>query len=147
MQQGDVFIFQTVDGGEVNIEDGLVQMSGGLSTAAYLSLFGGNEDDDGSKTDKTFTWWGNIDESQPEMQYRSETQHLVNTLFATTGNLRRIEDAAKRDLAWFVSGGVASFVDAVASLPSIGRLDLAVRIEARGEEYEFTFVANWRASP
>ena len=46
-QQGDVLLFQTVDDGEINIENGVVEMSGGLETAAYLSLYGGNEDDDG----------------------------------------------------------------------------------------------------
>ena len=47
VQQGDVLLFQTIDDGNVEVINGIITMSGGLDTAAYLSLFGGNEEDDG----------------------------------------------------------------------------------------------------
>lgn len=145
MQQGDVLLFQTDDDGEITVENGLVEMSGGLETAAYLSLFGGNEDDDG-RGDNPLTWWGNLDEVDPVRQYRSETQNLLQALPATTGNLRRIEDAAGRDLAWFVGERVASSVTVAASIPGINRIKLKVDIEAVGEESSFEFTENWKAS-
>lgn len=144
-QQGDILLFQTDDDGEITVEDGIVEMSGGLETAAYLSLFGGNEDDDGLR-DNIFTWWGNLDETDPAMEYRSETQNLLQSLPATTGNLRRIEEATKRDLAWFIEKKVASLVDATASMPGLNRIKLIVKIEAEGEESTFEFVENWKAS-
>ena len=101
-QQGDVKLFQTDNEGDITVRDGVVEMGGGLETAAYLSLFGGNEDDDGL-ADNPKTWWGNLDEIDPAKQYRSETQNLLRGIPATSGNLRRIEDAASRDLAWFIS--------------------------------------------
>ncbi len=119
-------------------------MNGGLETAAYLSLFGGNEDDDGLQ-DNTATWWANLDEVDPVRQYRSETQNLLQAIPATTGNLRRIEDAAKRDLAWFIDNNVASSVDVVASIPAINRVKLTINIEAVGIESSFEFVENWKA--
>lgn len=143
-QQGDVKLFQTDDGGNISVEDGLVAMSGGLETAAYLSLFGGNEDDDG-RSGSPLTWWGNLDENDPARQYRSETQNLVQALPLTTGNLRRIEDAALRDLAWLTSGNIASSVSVSASIPGLNRVKLTVDIEARGEESRFEFVENWKA--
>ena len=145
IQQGDVLLFQTVDDGEITVEGGIVEMSGGLETAAYLSLFGGNEDDDGLR-DNAFTWWGNIGETDPATRYRSETQNLLQSLPATTGNLRRLEEAAKRDLAWFVEKKVASLVDAIASMPGLNKIKLVIRIEANGEESTFEFVENWKAS-
>ncbi len=145
MQQGDVLLFQTDDDGEITVENGLVEMSGGLETAAYLSLFGGNEDDDGRGA-SPLTWWGNLDEVDPVRQYRSETQNLLQALPATTGNLRRIEDAAGRDLAWFVGERVASSVTVAASIPGINRIKLKVDIEAVGEESSFEFTENWKAS-
>lgn len=144
MQEGDVKLFQTDDDGEITVENGLVEMSGGLETAAYLSLFGGNEDDDG-RADNPANWWANLDEVDPTRQYHSETQNLLQALPATTGNLRRIEDAAGRDLAWFVDSGVASSVSVSASIPGINRIKLTIDIEAVGQESSFEFVENWKA--
>lgn len=144
-QQGDVLLCQTNDDGEINVVDGVVEMSGGLETAAYLSLFGGNEDDDG-RDDNPATWWANLDEVDPSRQYRSETQNLLQALPATTGNLRRIEDAAARDLAWFLQNNVASSVTVVASIPGLNKIKLTINIEAVGEESSFEFVENWKAS-
>lgn len=138
-QQGDVKLFQTDDGGEVIIENGVVEMSGGLETAAYLSLFGGNED-------ILLNWWGNIDEIDPDRQYRSETQNLLQSLPATTGNLIRIEDAAKRDLAWFITKKVASTVSVIVTIPGLNQIKIIVDIEARGEHSNFEFVENWNAT-
>jgi len=144
-QQGDVKLFQTDNEGEINVRDGLVQMGGGLETAAYLSLFGGNEDDDGL-AENNKTWWGNLDEIDPARQYRSETQNLLRAIPATSGNLRRIEDAAARDLAWFIAERVASSVSVSASIPGVNRIKLTVDIEADGDESRFEFVENWKAN-
>lgn len=144
MQEGDVKLFQTDDDGNITVENGLVEMSGGLETAAYLSLFGGNEDDDG-RADNPANWWANLDEIDPTRQYHSETQNLLQALAATTGNLRRIEDAAGRDLAWFVDSGAASSVSVSASIPGINRIKLTIDIEAIGQESSFEFVENWKA--
>jgi len=144
-QQGDVILFQTDDGGDILIENGIISMSGGLETSAYLSMFGGNEDDDG-RADNSANWWGNIDETETARQYRSETQNLLQGLPATTGNLRRIEDAAKRDLAWMITEGVASEVFVLATMPGINEILITVIILARGEESEFKFAQNWKAA-
>lgn len=144
-QQGDVELFQTDDGGEIDVRGGLVGMSGGLETAAYLSLFGGNENDDG-REGSPHNWWGNLDEIDPARRYRSETQNIVQALALSTGNLRRVEDAARRDLAWLMSSNVASSVSVAASIPGLNRIKLTVDIEAYGEESRFEFVENWKAS-
>lgn len=143
-QQGDVSLFQTDDEGEIIVEGGIVTMGGGLETSAYLSLFGGNEDDDGSQ-DNNATWWANLDEVDPTKEYHSETQNLLQALPATTGNLRRIEDAANRDLSWFITNKVASSVTVAASIPGINKIKLTIDIEAQGEESSFEFVENWKA--
>tara|TARA_R110000744_G_scaffold333450_1_gene438844 strand:+ start:5727 stop:6173 length:447 start_codon:yes stop_codon:yes gene_type:complete len=143
-QQGDVSLFQTDNEGNIIVEGGIVTMSGGLETSAYLSLFGGDEDDDG-RDNNPANWWANIDEVDPSREYHSETQNLLQALPATTGNLRRIEDAANRDLAWFITSNVASSVNVTASIPGINRIKLSIDIEARGEESSFEFVENWKA--
>ena len=144
-QEGDILLFQTDDGGEINITNGLIEMSGGLETSAYLSLFGGNEDDDG-RDDNPLIWWGNNDETDPIRQYRSETQNLLQSLPATSGNLRRLEDAGNRDLAWFIEKKVASLISVNATIPGINRIKIAIKIVAQGEEFNFEFTENWKVS-
>jgi len=141
IQQGDVTLFQTNDDGDISVVNGIVEMSGGLETAAYLSLFGGNEDDAGL-TDATKTWWANLDEIDPTFQFRSETQHLLESIVPTTGNLGRIEDAAIKDLEWFTELGIASEVTVVASMPGLNRVKLTVNID----QNELEFIENWRAN-
>jgi phage gp46-like protein len=144
-QQGDVKLFQTNDDGDISIVDGITEMSGGLETAAYLSLFGGNEDDDG-RPDNPHNYWGNIDEIDPAMEYHSETQHLLQSIPATTENLLRLEDAAKRDLNWFLENNIASSVTVAVNIPALNRVKFVIKIEANGIESSFEFVENWKAT-
>jgi len=143
-QQGDVLLFQTNDGGDVSVSGGLVEMSGGLETAAYLSLFGGNEGDNGQANNPD-TWWGNVNEPDPQRQYRSETQHLLQSLVAIPANLRRLERSAVRDLSWMITAGVATSVSAVASMPGVKKVRIAVTINAEGSPSTIEFFENWKA--
>ena len=130
----DVLLCQTINNGDINLIEGVIEMSPGIETAAYLSMFGGSD------------WWGNVDESTHARQYTSRTQALIESLPPSSRNLLRIEEAAKADLAWFISDGVASSVDAVASMPAVNQLKLVVTIRAEGQELDFEFTENWKAS-
>jgi phage gp46-like protein len=143
MQQGDVNLYHSTDDGEINILGGIVEMSGGLATAAYLSMFGGNENDD-SLSENHLSWWGNLNESDSVKKYRSETQNLLRSIPATSGNLIRIEDAAKRDLSWFITEKVASSISISVSIPGLNSVKIVVKIEANGIESTFEFVENWK---
>lgn len=140
-QQGDVWVYQTTDDADIEVIQGLVTMSGGLETSAYLCLFGGNEQDDG-RADNPLQWWGNYGET-PERQYRSETQYLLRSLPAIPANLRRVEDAATRDLSTLVDIGAATEIRVSASIPGINRLRLQVDIDG---DQTLEFVENWNAS-
>jgi phage gp46-like protein len=118
----DPLLRQTDDGGDITVENGLVLMSDGLPSAAYLSLYGGNEDDAGDSATAALQWWGNLDEPDAAGRYRSETQALVKNLPTTGGNLRRYEQAAARDLAWLVETGVARSVTVSCTIPALNRV-------------------------
>lgn len=133
----DVNLFQTIDDGNITIEDGLVELSGSLETAVYLSLFGGDEDG--------LQWWGNFLETDLARQYNSETQELLDTISATSENLLRLEDAARRDLSWLISGGEAASIEVSTFIPSIGRVNIALDIETEGALNRFNFVEIWEA--
>lgn len=142
--QGDVLLYQTNDDGDIIVENGITQMSAGLETSAYLSLFGGNEGDDGSEN-STNQWWGNIGELE-SYKLRSRTQYLLNTLPATSQNLLRIEKAVASDLEWMITETVASSISVSVSIPGLNRVLIEVSIEADGNPTDFKFYENWKAA-
>jgi phage gp46-like protein len=123
----DVLLRQTQDGGDLTLEGGLFLMSEGLETSAFLSLFGSNEQDAGG-SDLTESWWGNLGESNPARNYRSETQHLLRSLPATPSSLLRIEQAAARDLAWMIDEDVVKSVTVSARIPELNRVQVDVTL-------------------
>lgn len=135
----DVLLRQTNDGGDISIQGGLLELSEGFETAVYLSLFGGNEDDP-ADTDTTQQWWGNLLDVEPERAYRSETQFLVKSLPAIPFNLRRIEQAAARDLKWMTDTALARSVTVEATIPAKDRVLIGlVIITATGQRIELSF--------
>jgi phage gp46-like protein len=136
----DVLLRQSDNGGEITIVGGLLAMSEGLETAAYLSIFGGNEDDPG-QADTSLQWWGNLLDSEPERAYRSETQALLaGGLPAIPANLLRYEQAAARDLKWMLDTGTAQSVAVDATIPGVGKILIGVVIiTAAGQRLEFSF--------
>src|SRR3954462_10834325 len=112
----DVLLFESLDGGEIESINGAFTMDEGLSTAAYLSLFGGNEQDSGSDGDKPKQFWANFEEPDATKQYRSELQYLLTPLPLIPASLKRFQDAAGRDLAWMVDAGLATQVGATATM-------------------------------
>jgi phage gp46-like protein len=137
----DAHFYATEDGGEIDFVNGQAVMSDGLEAAAYLSLFGGNEEDSGVDPDEPQQWWGNFGESEDRKQ-RSRTVYALNTLIPIPANLRQIEDAARQDLAWMLTD-VATSIEVTATMPAPRRLELEVEIEIGETSYTFTFGENW----
>lgn len=145
-QEGDVlFSHMPGVGGEITAIAGLISMSGGLETSAYLSLFGGNIEDDG-RADSKNSWWGNFGESDPQKHYISLTQNLLKSIPSTSANLRRVEDAVLTDLQWMVDVGVASAVSAEARITGINEIQIDISIDADEKVSAFTFLQNWQVN-
>lgn len=149
----DVRLYHTYDGGEIDlVPDGTyteVVLDTGLETAAYLSLFGGNEQDGGTVFDDTdpdhphqAQWWGNIGEPLVRTM-RSEFGHLVRSLPAISSNLVRLEQAGGRDLEWFTTENVASEVEVTCTQVGKDGLRTDVRIVVDKGEFVFAFFAIW----
>ncbi len=143
--QGDVLVFQTVDGGNIIIEQNQdVQLTGGFETDFLMSLFGGNEQDDGSANNKN-NWWANLMENDPAFQFRSRTQNLLISLPLVSGNLRKIEDAAKIDLKPYVDSGAITELNVLVLITGPRRVKIVITALADGENIDITFLANWQA--
>ena len=140
--EGDVRLVHTEDGGEIEIIGGHFQRDTTPATAAYLSLFGGNEQDGGAEATDHLQWWGNFLEEAPERHLRSETQHLLRSLPAVSANLRRVEDAARRDLAWMTAVLGAS-VSVEARIPELNRIQVDIEIIIEGTTHTLRFIEDW----
>ena len=141
----DVFLRHFADGGDIEVAEGRISMSDGLEEAVYLSLLGGNERDGGGDATLHLEWWGNKGQTVASRRYRSEFQHLLRSLPLAPRNLRRLEDAALRDLAWFADEVLATFVGVTVRIPKLNTAEVEVSLEIDDREYSFAFTESARA--
>lgn len=124
----DVLLFQTDNDGDVEVVDGQITLTDSPATAAYVSLFGGNEDD-------AVAWWGNLDEVDPNREMRSRTQDLLRSLPAIPANLLRVQKAVENDLAWMLETGVAQSLDVSVTMPGLNRIKIVATLDGVPLEY------------
>ena len=138
----DVLLFQSDDGGNVRFENGQAVTADGLETTVYLSLFGGNERASGGTAGEELQWWGDLIEEEDDRKYRSETQYLLRSIPAITGNLVRIQDAVERDLAWL--SVIASEVSVSVTMPGVNSVRIEINVTIDDREFNYVFSEAWR---
>lgn len=143
--RGDVLLFTTLDGAEINVKNGILEMTDGFETAVYLSLLGGNFDDDGTEATKKNEWWGNkLEDNNPERKLISRYQNIIYGLPATPANLQKLEEAAKLDLQWFITEKIADIVNINIRLLEKNRIDNEIEIlKDQKKLFETKFSLNW----
>jgi phage gp46-like protein len=138
---------ETVDGGELAIEDGLFISDRQFSSAVYLSLFGGNQDDPG-KVENNKTWWGNyLDSTAKDEKMVSRFQAVITGFPMTVKNIREAETAAELDLQWFKDMKIADEI--TATIKSTGKHEFNLTIEILKDIntiFENTFALQWGVS-
>lgn len=133
LRQGDIFIFHTNSGGEIQVINGEPEMDGGFESAVYLSLFG---------NDSSELWMN---------EYFSESQKLTGKFIGfilvnakTISTLNQAEEFARQDLQWFISDGIADTIDLTLISTDRQRIDLTVEIFTDGDTvFKNTFQVNW----
>jgi phage gp46-like protein len=143
---GDLLLEDTPDGGEIRIENDLFVNDRSFNTAVYLSLFGGNQDDNG-KVKNNKTWWGNtLDGISENEKIVSRFQAIIFALPMTTKNIQAAETAAKIDLQWIVDEGIADKIIISGSAVSHNKFYLSVEIQLNGKSiYQNAFSLLWKA--
>jgi phage gp46-like protein len=144
--QGDLFLIDTPDGGDVIVENGLFKADPSFSTAVYLSLFGGNKDDAGKiKTNKT--WWGNtLDGTSKAEKMVSRFQNIISGLPLSVKNIKAAEKAAALDLAWIIDQGITDKIEVEASTGERNYFYMNVRIlKEKNTIFENSYSLLWRA--
>lgn len=128
--QGDVLLSATEDGGEIEFDDhDLIVADDGFNTSAYLTLFGGNYNDNGTTSTKKYEYWGNkLDKDNPERWLVSRTQNIINGLPATSENVLKLKEAIELDMNWYLTEKIIDTLDITITLPQLNR----VKIELLG---------------
>lgn len=132
VQQGDVLFEMTPDGGEMNIEEGITEMSVLYDSFILTCLMGGNRHDDGTATTASKQYMGNEDE-EPQNQLRSRFHALLYGRPMTSSLAKELGEAAALD----VSDGMgedAKNIIATVSILSNKRMSVSVDIELTSGE-------------
>ena len=136
----------TPDFGEIKIENGLFVNDQTFNTAVYLSLFGGNANDNGKVKNKQ-TWWGNtLPGTMENEKMVSRFQAVVTGLPMTTKNILQAEAAAELDLKWIIAESIADKIKATGKSAGKNKFEIAVEIKSHGDTiYDNKFSMFWRA--
>lgn len=145
--EGDVLLEDSTDGGTISIVNGLVMPDKSFSTALYLSLFGGNAED-GGRVDNDQTWWGNrFEETSDNEKMVSRFQAILKSLPLTSKNIVLAEQAAKDDLNWMITEGIADEIISEISASDGHRIDLTIIVKKSGELIERgNWTCEWEAA-
>lgn len=117
MQQGDVLLFQTLDGGNISLTNNQIDMTTGLETAVYLSLFSPED------------WFLNdIAETENE-KLTSQTEQLIATTPNVSSNYTLLDQAINNDLKWLLDAGRAKSISVGVSSNQINRVNISLEID------------------
>jgi len=130
------------NGGDAILSGGDLLLGNGLTSAAILSLWGGNIEDDGLPGSDSVQFWGNNISDDPKERLRSETQKLLTSIPATSGNLLRLQDAVLRDLAWMIPDLVSEMSVEIA-LIGVKRISITIDLTVNGEDQQIQLTREW----
>ncbi len=143
---GDVLLVNSDGTGEIMLENGLVKDCRNFSTAAYLSLFGGNALDEAGRT--TETWWGNlIPGTKKNEKLVSSFSAIVNGLPLNSNNIKKAVSAAKNDLNWMTEEGIADGIKVVITATNAKKVQLTVTVSKNGVDImKDTYGFQWQGA-
>lgn len=100
----DVLLFESGDGGDVNLLGNDIEMTDSIFNMVYMALFGGNPEavttGNEVETEERLDFWGNalLLPNDPEKQFNSFTERTLNEVALDSFGRVKIEDAIKADL-------------------------------------------------
>lgn len=137
METKDVLLYESGDGGELDIQNGDIALTETLYQQVYLALFGGNVEEN-TKTNYLFTeersdYWGNslLWENQPALQFNSNTERILNTTALNSSGRLTILRAVQDDLQYLID--VVNFTADV-EIESSNRVRITVQFSEKGNQ-------------
>jgi phage gp46-like protein len=126
-QQGDVLIFQTVDGGNMSLTDGFVDMTKNLETSIYFSLFA------------PVDWFLNDLVDIDEDKLISQTEQFLATHANISANYELLEQAIKNDLQWLIDNKIAASVIIDITSKAINKINIKINVN----DVDLNFNEEW----
>jgi len=126
----DIGIYETLNGGDMSLQNGDIWATMSLWNQIYIGLFGGNvaqlTDDNAGKGEQRKDWWGNqFLKASPGEYNNSTTELTLNTVQLNSSGRVKIEQAVKSDLAFLSKLGK---VDVLVSIPAIDSVLIEIGI-------------------
>ena len=128
--QGDVLLQQSLDGGEITIENNQIKLTTGLETAVYLSLFSPED------------WFLNDVAETDEERLSSETEQIVNNLPNVSKNYPLLEQAINNDLKWIINDKLADSVEVTVSSNQLNRVNIRLVINSTVYSFDEGWASN-----
>lgn len=114
----DLGIYETLNGGDLSIQQGDLWATQTLWPQIYCALFGGNPghitSEASESEEQRGDWWGNVFLEDPDERINSQTENTLNTVALNSSGRLAVEQAVKNDLSF---------------LQKIGTVEVSVSIE------------------
>ena len=115
VQNGDLRLFPTGDGGRLIFTNGQPEMDSTLENSIYLSLF-------------TADNWLNSISTRFE-QTRSTVIQVMNRNKLTNQGRLNLIASARSALSWLTESGIASTIEVGANIVGVGKMELIITVE------------------
>jgi phage gp46-like protein len=124
----DITIYESGDGGDLNLVNDDLETIQGLTNQVYLALFGGNIEqvtsEDLEELEQRRDWWGNYLLNE-DNQFNSTFERTLRETALNSAGLRTIVNAAREDLRFLEDYGD---IGVVAQIVGVNRIVVTVTI-------------------
>jgi phage gp46-like protein len=120
-RQGDLYLFPTLDGGNISVKNGEPVMDQGYESAVYISLEGSSD-----------PWFAN-EFLLPNRQIRSLFAEYRKGRELTSGVINTSIDLIKQDLKWLIDTKAADTINVSMSIIARNRVEIRVEIRSGRE--------------
>lgn len=143
----DLAIFETLDGGDFQLNGNDLLMYFGIENHPYLGMFGGNKEASTSNVvvdAQSFDFWGNnlLMPADQSIQMNSLFERGLDKIELTSSGRVRLVDTIKKDLEFM---SAYAKVEVVGVIPSTDRFDVEITIKQNTGSLQIV-VINYRKS-
>lgn len=133
----DLTIRETLNGGDLVVENNDLQLTDELTNQVYLGLFGGNVEQSTDEVNleianERFDFWGNelFHPDEPGFQFNSRFERTLNNVALNTQGLQELEQVAEQDLSFLNEFGEVTIDISIISHNRI-RIDVKIDLQER----------------
>lgn len=144
----DIALHETLNGGDIAIQNGDIYTTNAIWTQIYLALFGGNIEqstaDDLADDAQRFDFWGNqFLQNDPDEQLNSLTERTLNEVALNSAGRLAIQRAVETDLDYLRKVGTVSVDVSIPGLNTV-QIDITITEPDRLNETQYRII--WRAT-